>query len=144
MTTGSKPTCGGAVKCPYWKPIEAVAAKVSMIATANPIAQSEPGMGQCRYLPPRMAIVATRGPGGEQLPTQVPMYPVTAMADFCSNHPVIVLERVKVHEIARLRASKEMVDWDPEKYGGTGFNTPPSLDQAKKIAAGPHKDGTAS
>ncbi len=140
MTTGSKPTCGGANRCPYWNAIEAVQQKVSVIATAAPVTTTGSGMGECHFFPPRMAIIAQRGPNGEQIPGTMPLYPVTPMADFCSNHPAIVLERIKIHEITRLRAGKDMVDWDPEKYGGTGFNIAPSLDQAKAIATGP---GTA-
>lgn len=138
MTTGFKPTCGGAVKCAYWKELEGVGSVSSVIETNGP--RAETGIGQCRFLPPVPALIAVPDRLGQIKPGQMNMYPQTHIADVCSNHPAIVLERAKILEIARLRAEKEMLDYDPAKYAGTGFNTPPTLDQAKAIATVPGQD----
>lgn len=138
-----KPSCGGALKCPYWRLMENVSSSSTLIAT-NGGKQSEPGIGECHLNPPTPALIAVPDALGRPQPGQMNLYPQKHMGSVCSHHPAIALERVKVHELARLRAQKEMLDWDPEKYGGAGFNRPPSLDIARKIATVPGKEGDAS
>ena len=131
-----KPTCGGALKCPYWNALEGISSiGGSVIETNGP--RTEAGYGECHLNPPVPMLIAVPDRLGNAKPGQMNLYPQKHMGSVCSHHPVIALERVKVHELARLRANKEMLDWDPEKHGGAGFNFAPPLAIAKKIAAGP-------
>lgn len=139
MSSGSKPTCGGAVKCPYFHPVEG-AESSSAILSGNG-RRNEPGFGQCHLNPPQMVMAAQQNALGQMQQGMIPLYPLKHLDGFCSHHPAIVLSRTMFLEKAKIRAQKDALEFDPSKYGdNAGYSRAPTLAEAKTIGAGPHKD----
>lgn len=130
-----KPTCGGAVRCPYWHKLEGISSVGGLIETNGE--RSEVGIGECHLNPPVPTLIAVPDRLGNAKPGQMNLYPQKHLDGHCSHHPVIVAERMKFFDLIKLRADKEMLNYDPEKYAGTGFNVAPSLEQAKAVAVVP-------
>ena len=125
--------------CPYWKhtPEAAQSARdVLKNALANKI-NGEPvkiQVGLCYYTRPNVAQVMTQGTLGQTQVQMARVFPQMEAGEFCADHPDRAIEREYKYEVARVRAAQDTVQYDTAKNPETGFNKPPPLAAALKLA----------
>lgn len=127
-----KATC---ITCPYWKHAPEHPALIeSKIAGVQP---TKIETGFCYHKPPTMTAVPVQSRIAGQMALQfMRTFPQMQADEFCAEHPERALARQFAFAQADEQGRRSMSEFAPEKHGDThaGFNAPPSLNVARKLA----------
>ena len=99
-------------------------------------------VGECHKNPPRMVMVAQQSPLGQVQGTLQRIFPITLAVEFCSAHPLRKRDEFNRQVALALGLYFNRLTYDPDKHQqGAGFNRPPSLAEAREMAANIEKGG---